>query len=113
TLSDLRPTWKKIVKRSNITYSISPKKSTGRRPALTPELEDFVCSRFNRQMTYGKLANRLFQHWGVGEKSIKSVFKKRGYSRYLALRKPPISERNRLIRKSWAPSRVGTFVLNF
>jgi hypothetical protein len=38
----------------------------------------------------------------TGPGSIKRVLKRRGYSRRIALREPPISEANRLIRLTWA-----------
>lgn len=42
----------------------------------------------------------------TGADSIKRALKRRGYSRRIALRKPPISEANRIIRLTWAHEHV-------
>ncbi|KAI0999479.1 hypothetical protein K3495_g8717 [Podosphaera aphanis] len=86
---------------------INPGKSTGRRSVLSEEqvdeLEAFVCSSAtNRQMAYLELAIGPFQHWGVSEKVIGSVLKKRGFSRQRAHEKPILTEESRKVRKEWA-----------
>ena len=47
-----------------------------------------------------------FSDWNVSEIAIKNELETRGYSRCLARQKPPISESNRAIRKSWAENHL-------
>ena len=47
-----------------------------------------------------------FPQWGVGEKAVKNGLESRGFTRCLARNKPPISDRNRLIRKNWAEAQL-------
>ena len=47
-----------------------------------------------------------FSHWDIGEIAVKNALESRGYSRCLARDKPPISETNRIIRKSWAEAHL-------
>lgn len=51
-------------------------------------------------MTYQTLSERL--DFGVDAGTIKRALYKRGYHRRVALRKPPITEANRVIRLAWA-----------
>lgn len=88
----------------------SPKKNKGRPRKLTSaqvdEIEEFVCSsRETRQMPYLEVALN-FPQWGVGEKAVKNGLESRGFTRCLARNKPPISDRNRLIRKNWAEAHL-------
>ena len=39
---------------------------------------------------------------GIGEYAIRSALRRAGYKRYVALRKPPISEKNRQLRLEFA-----------
>ena len=52
-------------------------------------------------MPYLELALN-FPQWNVGEIAVRNALEGRGYSRCIARRKPPISEQNRRVRKSWA-----------
>lgn len=84
----------------------TPKKSTGRPPILGPDeraiLVDFICqSKAARRMTYVELA-REFKHLGWGYMAIEAALKKEGFSRRWAMRKPPISEKNRKLRLQFA-----------
>ena len=88
----------------------SPKKNKGRSPKLTDvqvdELEEYVrMSRETRRMSYLELSSK-FPDWNVGELAIKNALERRGYSRCIARQKPPISERNRAIRRSWAEAHL-------
>ena len=82
----------------------TPKK-TGRGPKgklseqQIDELESFVRqSKDTRRMTYKELG----QVFDIGPDCVRRALKKRGYSRRVALRKPPISEANRIARLEWA-----------
>jgi hypothetical protein len=87
----------------------TPKKRSGRPPALTlaqvEELVEFVCaSTKNRRMSYEQLANTL--ELGVKKGAIRAALEREGFHRRLAMRKPPISERNRVKRLAWAQEHV-------
>lgn len=91
------------------TSRATPTKRPGRPPLLTQaqieELVDFVCaSQQNRRMSYEQLANTL--DFGVGRHAIRTALLKEGFHRRLAMRKPPISEKNRQIRLQWATDHV-------
>jgi predicted GNAT family acetyltransferase len=92
-----------------VQYTVNKNKATpqkegrGRKPtlatALVDEIEAFVIhSRVGRQATYLQLGE-LFD---ISPNAVKYALRKRGYSRRVALRKPPISEKNRLARLAWA-----------
>ena len=76
----------------------TPKKSTGRPPLLShaqvEELIEFVyASKKNRRMSYKQLALAL--NFGVKEFAIRTALQHEGFYRRLAIRKPPILEKNR------------------
>jgi len=88
----------------------TPKKRSGRPPVLSQaqieELIEFVCaSAQNRQMSFQKLAEAL--DFGVKKDAIRNTLLKEGFHRRLALRKPPISEKNQRIRLAWAQEHIG------
>jgi Transposase len=96
-----------------VQYTVNNNKATpqkegrGRKPTLTTalvdEIEAFVIhSRAGRQATYLQLGE-LFD---VSPNAVKYALRKRGYSRRVALRKPPISETNRLARLAWAQEHI-------
>ncbi|KAI0999250.1 hypothetical protein K3495_g8947 [Podosphaera aphanis] len=90
---------------------LSPKNSTGRPPVLSnsqvDEIETFVFSSpENRQMSYLRLANFVFRHFGVSEKVIRREMKKRGYTRQVAAAKPPLSPENMRKRFQFARSHL-------
>lgn len=96
---------KYVVKSSQAT----PKKKTGRRPILTQaQVEDlvfFVCSSTqNRRMSFSQLATVM--NFGVKKDAIRSALLREGFHRRLAMRKPPISEKNQKLRKAWAEEHV-------
>jgi hypothetical protein len=66
---------------------------------LVDEIKAFIrhsCS--SRQATY-ILLGELFD---IFPGAVKYALRKRGYSRRITLRKPPISEKNRVTRLAWA-----------
>lgn len=56
-------------------------------------------------MSYDELARNL--RWeNIGKDPIRREIKKRGYSRRIALRKPPLTEETKLIRLEWAREHI-------
>ena len=87
----------------------TPRKRSGRPPLLTQaqveELVEFVCaSAPNRRMSFSKLAEVM--DFGVKKDAIRTALLREGFHRRLAMRKPPITEKNRKIRKAWALEHV-------
>jgi len=87
----------------------TPKKKSRRPPLLTQaqveELVEFVCaSSTNRRMSFAKLAEVL--DFGVKKQAIRTALLREGFHRRLAMRKPPITEKNRKIRLAWAEEHV-------
>lgn len=83
----------------------TPTKRSGRPPFLTQaqveELVEFVCaSAKNRRMSYAQLAGVM--GYGVKKDAIRTALAKKGFHRRLAMRKPPITEKNRQTRLAWA-----------
>ena len=63
------------------------------------ELETFIRqSKDTRRMSYQELGDLFL----VSADCIKRALKKRGYQRRVALRKPPVTEKNRVLRLEWA-----------
>ena len=90
-----------------LSQQVTPKQRPGRPPSLTSQQIDeliwFVeSSREARQMSYLALATGPFEHWQVGEDVIRHSLRKRGYLRYVALAKPPLTEEHKRIRLAWA-----------
>ncbi|KAI1002170.1 hypothetical protein K3495_g6033 [Podosphaera aphanis] len=88
------------------TGHVCPRKSTGQPARLSPaqvdELERFFCSSGEtRRMTYLEVACN-FPEWNIGERTVRNALQQRGYVRRLPRKKPPLSERDKRIRKSWA-----------
>jgi len=80
------------------------KRSSGPPTLFQAQIEDligYVCmSARNRRRSFQQLAEEL--DFGVGRKAIRAALVKEGFHRRLAMRKPPISECNRVIRLQWA-----------
>lgn len=88
------------------TEKATPRKPTGRPAKLTREqgdvLEAYVTtSHETRRMSYEMLARNL-QFPNIGRDAIRRELNRRGYSRRIALRKPPLDERTKVIRLEWA-----------
>ena len=91
------------------TQSATPQhKKAGRPSKLSPEeidgLLDFMkSSKRTRRLTYSQLKDEIYKDRDdISTEAIKYALHKRGYYRRIALRKPPISEPNRLARLTWA-----------
>ena len=98
-------------KSRSLLYSIcvkqaaTPVKQPGRPSQLSDaqvdEIIDFItASKVGRQMAYKTVVKIL--ELGVTDKCLGRALKKRGYTRCVALQKPPISEKNRLLRLEFA-----------
>jgi len=79
----------------------TPRKRSGRPPILTQaqieELVEFICaSATNRRMSYQKLAEVI--EFRVKKQAIRSALLREGFHRRLAMRKPLITEKNRVLR---------------
>lgn len=93
------------------TVQVTPKKRSGRKSTLSEaqidEIVEFVThSRTHRLMSYIQLASGPFAHWSVGEYIIRSALRTRGFKRWIARAKPPLSEKNRRERLQWAREHV-------
>jgi transposase len=89
------------------TARATPKKRTGRPPVLSDadvdELITYISqSRGHRQLSFQSLADGPFAHWQRGPYAIRSALRKRGYRRYRARAKPPLSAANKERRLAWA-----------
>jgi len=111
TLRDIGWKYSKIAEHLKITIRqvqyasthrpTSQKRQCGRKSTIDAEslqiLIDFVCaSQENRQLPYCQIPWKL--GWDVSEDAIRWALQKEGFSRRVARRKPPISEKNRLLR---------------
>lgn len=88
---------------------LTPQKRSGRPSLLSLEqtqiLIQFVCASLeNRRMPYHYIPTAL--NWGCSEHAIRYALQKAGYRRYIACRKPSISEANRQARLEWALEHV-------
>ncbi|KAI1002155.1 hypothetical protein K3495_g6050 [Podosphaera aphanis] len=91
---------------SQVKYTIrsgcvSPKRSTGRPPVLTPEqdeeLEAFVhSSEAAKQMSYLELSMH-FDTWNVGQDAIRNALMRRGYSRFIPRCKPLLTDKHKKV----------------
>jgi transposase len=93
-------------------HQVTPQhRKAGRPPKLSKEevdrIEEFVTqSKKTRRMTWQQLTDALYPEGDVGVEAVKYALKSRGYKRYVALRKPPLCEANRIARLAWANSHV-------
>lgn len=89
----------------------TPSKRSGRPSSLTEEqldelIEYIKQSKETRRMSYLRLANDIFAHWEVSEYAIRSGLRRRGFRRYIALAKPPLSPANQRKRLAFAEEHV-------
>ena len=100
-----------------VQYALTTERPTpqhrkaGRKPKLNElqvdALVDFVTSsRRTRRMPYKDVAKELYPDGSIGVDAIKKALLKRGYRRYVALRKPPLSPKNVANRLKWAEEHV-------
>lgn len=87
------------------TTQATPRRPSGRPPILTvaqvEELIEFVCSsRKARRMAYWRLPQEL--GWDCSVYAIRNALRRAGFKRYVARRKPPITEPTRLKRLAFA-----------
>ena len=86
--------------------TVTPRRRrSGPPPALTldqcEQLEAYiVSSREGRQASYAELATAM--DFGVGKEAIRKAYKRLGFRRSIAIRKPPVSELNRQRRLEFA-----------
>jgi ketohexokinase/beta-glucosidase len=89
---------------------VTPRKRPGRPPVLSEEQIDeielfVVSSKTGRLMSYLELSVQ-FSEFQVGPEAIRSALRRRGYKRYIARQKPPLSEANKRERLYWAQEHV-------
>lgn len=87
------------------TVNLTPQRRSGRPPLLTPtevdELIEFICaSSYNRRMSLARLPAAL--GWTCSRHAIRTALRRAGFKRYIARRKPPITEATRLKRLAFA-----------
>ncbi|KAI1002058.1 hypothetical protein K3495_g6148 [Podosphaera aphanis] len=87
------------------TGRLSPGKSTGRPLVLTLEQEEelvtFVYSTQEaRRMSYLELGV-YFESWNIGRDAIRDTLKRRGFPRYIARRKPLLTNEQMRLRLEW------------
>jgi hypothetical protein len=93
-----------------LQHPITPKKKAcGRRPFLsTPRrkfLIDWVCSsKINRRMPWEEIPDVF--GWPCGIEAIRTAFKREGFARRNARTRPPISEKNCILRLEFAREHV-------
>jgi hypothetical protein len=85
----------------------TPIRHSGRQPALSQEQVNelitlVTSSRSGRRMGYARLAAALDFGPGCGMHAIRNALRREGFSRRLAMRKPPITEQNRVKRLAFA-----------
>ena len=69
-------------------------------------VEFVTSSKQTCRMTYLQIAEHFWPDGEVGSNSVKAALYRRGYRRRVALRKPPLSEKNKKDRLDWALEHV-------
>lgn len=87
----------------------TPKKPRGAPPKLSEAevdsiIEWITSSERTRRMPYSKVIQEL--GLSVGKNALARALKKRGYTRCIALRKPPLSDEHKRVRLAWALENV-------
>jgi transposase len=91
------------------SQQVTPKKPRGVPPKLSEAevdtiIEWITSSKRTRRMPYYKVIQEL--NLSVGKNALARALKKRGYTRCIALQKPPLSDENRRVRLAWALEHV-------
>lgn len=91
------------------SHRLTPQKRSGRPPVLEEEQVDeielfVISSKTNRLMSYYRLSTIFQPIMGdvASARAIRGALERRGYKRYVARQKPPLSEKNRQLRKQFA-----------
>lgn len=119
TLREEGFTYKQISQRINCTprqaeyacqHPLTPKKRKGRPSMLTQEQIDeiitWICySKANRRASWMQIP--ILMGLNVSYYCVRTALRNAGFSRRVARRKPPISEKNRRARLAWAIEHVG------
>jgi transposase len=87
----------------------TPKKSKGRPPKLSNEqMDEFIefisASKQNRRMGYNRVIEIVYLI--VSKQTLRLALNRQGYRRYIALRKPPLSEATKLKRLQFAHEHI-------
>ena len=87
----------------------TPKKRPGRPLFLKEEqidrlIEYVTSSKYTRRLSYSELAIHL--DFNCSKLAIKAALNSRGYYRYIARRKPPLSDINKAKRLAWASDHI-------
>lgn len=98
------------VRRACVAASAAPAQRPGRPRAMTPEQEEqlveyVTSSKEGRRATFLQLSVVLFNAV-FGVYAIRAALRRLGFHRYIARRKPPITEDNRQKRLAWALEHV-------
>jgi Transposase len=93
-----------------INYQIMPKKPSGRPSILIQKMVDYIiiyvcASKANRRTLLTRIP--ILLELNTSFYCIRTALRNAGFSRRIARRKPPISERNRIARLHWAIEHVG------
>jgi hypothetical protein len=91
------------------SHQLTPQKRSGRPPVLEEEQVDeielfVVSSKTNRLISYHRLSTvfqPIMSHLASAG-AIRGALERRGYKRYVARQKPPLSAKNRQLRKQFA-----------
>jgi transposase len=88
-----------------LQHRITPQKRSGRPPFLAPEevaeIIEWICaSKVNRRAPWSRIP--ILLELSVSYYCVRTALRNAGFSRRVARRKPPISERNRVKRLEWA-----------
>jgi DNA-binding CsgD family transcriptional regulator len=119
TLRDQHYTYAQIASQLGITQRQVQKACTDERPTprkprgqrrklsedkLTEVIKFITQSKETRRMGFEELIHRL--QLPVSKNTLRRALARRGYHRYKALRKPPLSNRTRALRLTWALEHV-------
>ena len=98
---------KRAVRYAAKTQPTPQHNKAGRPPKLTEEqIDDLIAwissSARNRRIPYYKVVKEFYPDNSISVEALRYALKKRGYKRYIALRKPPLTAKNKRERLQWA-----------